>query len=223
MPTQAHLLQDPRCRWPGSSGLAQDFCSQSLRPEPHQLFLLIERHPPVIRRRSVLVLPGGELLLLLLRVFAFLGTHTGVEVVDVGLPPLNSPSLVAVADLDNDGWEDLIIGPGLIFKNIRGNGFENVSSSSNLSSIADLHKTQLFSSIAIADYDKDGLLDIYIYRSSPNPSGGSWIAGKMEENYETQLLRNNGEWLERDSDERMLDVLSTLFSDKLGMDVRFQF
>ncbi len=113
---------------------------------------------------------------------------------DVGLPPLNSPSLVAVADLDNDGWEDLIIGPGLIFKNIHGDGFENVSSSSNLSSAADLHKTQLFSSIAIADYDKDGLLDIYIYRSSPNPSGGSWIAGKMEENYETQLLKNKGEW-----------------------------
>lgn len=112
----------------------------------------------------------------------------------MGLPPLSSPSLVAIADLNDDGWEDLIIGPGLIFQNKQGSQFENVSSLSNLSGLADLHRTQHFSSIAIADYDKDGLVDLYIYRSSPKPSGGSWIEGKMEENYEAQLLRNTGNW-----------------------------
>jgi frataxin-like iron-binding protein CyaY len=35
------------------------------------------------------------------------------------------------------------------------------------------------------------------------------------------FARHDGQWLERDSSEPMLDVLSTLFSDKLGMDVRF--
>ena len=35
------------------------------------------------------------------------------------------------------------------------------------------------------------------------------------------FLKNDENWVERDSGEPMLDVLSTLFSDKLGMDIRF--
>ena len=63
-------------------------------------------------------------------------------------------------------------------------------------------------------------------------SGGTFVLSQQPPTQEIWLsanftawhfVRNNGEWLERDSDERMLDVLSTLFSDKLGMDVRFQF
>lgn len=35
------------------------------------------------------------------------------------------------------------------------------------------------------------------------------------------FVRSEGVWVERDSGERMLDVLSSLFSDKLGMTIRF--
>ena len=35
------------------------------------------------------------------------------------------------------------------------------------------------------------------------------------------FIRSNGTWLERDSGDAMMDVLSSLFSDKLGMDIRF--
>ena len=35
------------------------------------------------------------------------------------------------------------------------------------------------------------------------------------------FAKKTGQWLERDSDEPMLKVLSTLFSGKLGMDIHF--
>ncbi len=35
------------------------------------------------------------------------------------------------------------------------------------------------------------------------------------------FIRSDGEWIERDTSEPMLKVLSTLFSDKLGMDIQF--
>ena len=35
------------------------------------------------------------------------------------------------------------------------------------------------------------------------------------------FIKKNEHWLERDSDESMLAVLSTLFSGKLGMDIQF--
>lgn len=35
------------------------------------------------------------------------------------------------------------------------------------------------------------------------------------------FIRSGGHWLERDTGEPMLDVLSRLFSDKLGMDIQF--
>ena len=61
-------------------------------------------------------------------------------------------------------------------------------------------------------------------------SGGTFVLSQQPPTKEIWLsanftawhfVRNNGEWLERDSDEQMLDVLSSLFSDKLGMDIRF--
>jgi len=36
------------------------------------------------------------------------------------------------------------------------------------------------------------------------------------------FLKKGDTWLERDSNEPMLAVLSTLFSDKLGMDIQFK-
>ena len=150
------------------------------------------------------------------------GTKEGVfknSTDEVKLPPLQSPSLVAIADLDNDGWEDIIIGPGLIFKNNFGENFVNVSRNSNLSKLGNLRETQNFSSISVADYDRDGLVDLYICRSSPNPDGGSWINGKMEDNYETQLLKNKGNFIFEDVTKKSnasgekRSVFTTVFSD----------
>jgi len=150
------------------------------------------------------------------------GTREGVfknSTDEVKLPPLQSPSLVAIADLDNDGWEDIIIGPGLIFKNNFGENFVNVSRNSNLAKLGNLRETQNFSSISVADYDRDGLVDLYICRSSPNPDGGSWINGKMEDNYETQLLKNKGNFIFEDVTKKSnasgekRSVFTTVFSD----------
>ena len=150
------------------------------------------------------------------------GTKEGVfknSTDEVKLPPLQSPSLVAIADLDNDGWEDIIIGPGLIFKNNFGENFVNVSRNSNLSKLGNLRETQNFSSISVADYDRDGLVDLYICRSSPNPDGGSWINGKMEDNYETQLIKNKGNFIFEDVTKKSnasgekRSVFTTVFSD----------
>lgn len=113
---------------------------------------------------------------------------------DVGLPPLTPVSLVAIVDLDGDGWEDLILGPGLIFRNHEGRRFENVSARSNLTSLAHLRKTERASGIAVADYDRDGRMDLYVFRASSVPREGSWVKGKIGDDYENQLLRNMGDW-----------------------------
>ena len=61
-------------------------------------------------------------------------------------------------------------------------------------------------------------------------SGGTYVLSQQTPLHELWLSANmtawhfrceNGQWLERDSDAPMLDVLSTLFSDKLGMNIRF--
>jgi iron donor protein CyaY len=63
-------------------------------------------------------------------------------------------------------------------------------------------------------------------------SGGTFVLSQQPPTREIWLsanftawhfVRNNGQWLERDSDEPMVDVLSTLFSDKLEMNIRFHF
>ena len=60
-------------------------------------------------------------------------------------------------------------------------------------------------------------------------SGGTFVLSQQTPRHEIWLSANlsawhfcraKGEWRERDSDDRMLVVLSTLFTDKLGMDIR---
>jgi len=61
-------------------------------------------------------------------------------------------------------------------------------------------------------------------------SGGTFVLSQQPPTQELWLsanltawhfLRINDAWLERDSSEPMLDVLSTLFSDKLGLEIHF--
>jgi len=100
----------------------------------------------------------------------------------------------AFADLDNDGWEDLIINDGRIFRNLEGRKFEEVTKRSNLREAGQLKETGLFSQFAIADYDRDGDIDIYIFRVDPSPKTGSWIEGHTTDIARNALLRNNGNW-----------------------------
>ena len=89
---------------------------------------------------------------------------------DAGMhfPPANSTYLsspwtgAAVADIDNDGWLDLILVsqvPGLnnVFRNKGDGGFENVTEQSNLGFVEDRIKSPLF-----FDYDGDGHIDLFM-------------------------------------------------------------
>jgi hypothetical protein len=90
----------------------------------------------------------------------------------------------AFVDLDGDGWEDLIL-DGHIYRNVNGKKFVDRTSRSNLVLIPDAI------GVALADYDGDGLVDIYVMRTGPAKSG-SWLDGKSGDLMGNQLWRNLG-------------------------------
>jgi hypothetical protein len=47
--------------------------------------------------------------------------------------------------------------------------------------------------MAVADFDRDGRMDLYVVRMS-KPNAGSWISGKSGEVKDNQLWRNLGNW-----------------------------
>lgn len=110
---------------------------------------------------------------------------------EVGLPShlLNpaGPNLVAAfVDLDGDGWEDLILDKR-IYRNEEGLRFVDVTRLSNLRLQGDI------SGLAIADYDRDGRLDLYVARLGPSRAS-SWLDGKCGGGGGNVLLRNKGNW-----------------------------
>ncbi len=109
---------------------------------------------------------------------------------EVGLPAVfkdmdNSSIAAAFADLDGDGWEDLILGHE-VYRNEAGKRFFNVTARTNL---------QLWevTAIVIADYDRDGRLDLYMTRTGRGKAS-SWLTGKSGLPYGNQLWRNKGDW-----------------------------
>ena len=97
-------------------------------------------------------------------------------------------------DLDGDGWEDLLLNTGQIFRNLKGEKFEEVTRQSNLMVVGNLLQTGAFTYHAVADFDGDGRLDIYLFRVDSQPLNGTWIDGKVGHNAQNQLLRNKGNW-----------------------------
>jgi hypothetical protein len=47
--------------------------------------------------------------------------------------------------------------------------------------------------VAVADFDRDGRMDLYVIRMS-RPNAGSWLSGKSGEVNDNQLWRNKGNW-----------------------------
>jgi len=111
----------------------------------------------------------------------------------VGLP-LKSPEpagdVAAFVDLDGDGWEDLILGHK-IFRNVSdgkgGRRFEDATAFCNLRIPDDA------TGIAVADYDRDGHMDLYI-TCAGQMKASSWVDGTGA-GTGNQLWHNTGKGL----------------------------
>lgn len=104
--------------------------------------------------------------------------------IESGLP-IEPPTLpiVAFADLDNDGDEDLILG-NVIYEN-RGGYFVRRGQ---------LPFRSAANAVAVADYDRDGLVDLYVSCVAPPPKRAtartSWVDDQS--GVPNQLFRNLG-------------------------------
>ncbi len=95
-------------------------------------------------------------------------------------------TLGAFVDLDGDGWEDLILG-GRVYRNDGGVRFVDVTDQTNL------RLPETATGVAIADFDRDGRVDLYVTRLG-KARGDSWLVGKTGNANVNQLWRNLGNW-----------------------------
>jgi hypothetical protein len=95
-------------------------------------------------------------------------------------------SVVAWIDIDGDGWEDLIVGRR-IYRNDQGRRFVDQTSACELRLPADAVN------IAVADYDRDGKLDLYVTRAGIR-AGVSWLDAHTGDEEGNHLYRNLGGW-----------------------------
>jgi hypothetical protein len=89
-------------------------------------------------------------------------------------------------DIDGDGWEDLILA-GRVYRNDGGKRFVDYTGRCNLYVPRDV------TGIVVADYDRDGKLDLYLTRTG-RPGSRSWLEGKTAESKGNFLFRNKGGW-----------------------------
>ena len=108
-----------------------------------------------------------------------------------GLPESSAQAGLTAAffDLDNDGWEDLILPQfhGLIFRNYKGK-FIAAPKWSNLLDVLQPHIG--ITALLPADFNRDGLTDLYVTRHR-DPTG-SWLEKTMPRGPANQLLQNLG-------------------------------
>ncbi len=111
------------------------------------------------------------------------------------LPPQALRGYAAVvADLDNDGWEDLVIvDTGVVCQNVAGAHFR-LAAESNLPKLLaswEMDRPRITGAVP-ADYDRDGLVDLYLTRSLP--ALGSWLESTIPDVPPCRLLRNRGDF-----------------------------
>jgi hypothetical protein len=118
----------------------------------------------------------------------------------LGLPGwCHGPPIACWADLDNDGWTDLVLGDR-VYQNLAGRQFVDRTSET------DFRLPPLAQNVTVADYDRDGFVDLFVVAAAPVPPRG--IAGQSERRSSfiddrtgvgNRLWRNLGSW-------RFLDV-----------------
>jgi hypothetical protein len=127
--------------------------------------------------------------------FADVTAEVGLEQLQKIRPPFDA----AFVDLDNDGWEDLVFSNGAIFKNQEGHSFFDFSSQTNLADVSRGFAAKdrgVLYRLCVADYDRDGWMDLYVIRS-----GGvleSWLEDTIDNPVKNLLLRNLGNWQFKD-------------------------
>jgi hypothetical protein len=94
--------------------------------------------------------------------------------------------VAAWADLDGDGWDDLILGDR-IYQNQGGKRFVDLGARKRL------RLPPHVGNIIVADYDKDGKLDLYVTRVG-QPGSNSWLDDKSSDTRGNYLFRNLGDW-----------------------------
>jgi hypothetical protein len=104
----------------------------------------------------------------------------------VGLPRLGGLANAAFADFDNDGFVDVLLDYRL-FRNLAGKRFQEVTEQAGF-------RFGTATGFALADYDKDGRIDLYVSRyygqKPPRNAKNSWIDGPGGPG--NQLWRNLG-------------------------------
>jgi FG-GAP-like repeat/HEAT repeats len=104
-----------------------------------------------------------------------------------GLPRQpDGPRVAAWVDVDGDGWEDLLLADR-VYRNDGGRRFLDYTTRSNLSLPRDAI------GVVVADYDRDGRLDLYVTRGGRR-KGTSWLDGKSGDPQGNYLFRNKGDW-----------------------------
>jgi hypothetical protein len=104
----------------------------------------------------------------------------------VGLPRRAAAGVACWIDIDGDGWDDLVLG-GRVYRNEGGRRFADYTDRCNL------RLPRGTNCVAVADYDRDGKLDLYVARGG-RPGDASWLSGKSAESEGNYLYRNKGGW-----------------------------